>query len=347
MLHEMKTVLAGMRSEQIADTLDIQPFQGRQLFHWIHAKRVFDFDAMTDLSKPLRTQLAEHYVALPVVPVEVQESAGTGTKKALFALPDGECVEAVLIRDRARVTLCLSSQVGCALQCSFCATGLAGFTRNLEPGEIVGQALSLLAGEELGARTPNIVFMGMGEPFRNYEAVLDSARMLMAPAGLGIGARKITISTVGEAKQIERFAGEDMQIRLSVSLHGANDALRDKLVPLNRRYPLARLREALCHYQRVGGRQFTIEWTLLDGVNDSLDDAGELIAYVGELRPFVNLIPWNPVAGMGYQPTPHARAAAFRDALAARGIKATLRQEKGQDIEAACGQLRRTHGPAK
>lgn len=341
-----RIALTELMPAEMAETLGIKPFQGRQLFRWVHAKQVFDFDAMTDLSKPLRARLQESCDAVRLRLVEMSQSPVTGTKKALLALPDDETVEAVLIRGGDRVTLCLSSQVGCPLKCDFCATGLAGFTRNLTAGEIVEQALYLLAGEDLGGQTPNIVYMGMGEPFRNYDAVLRSVALLMNKEGLEIGARKITISTAGEVGGIERFAGEDLQVRLSVSLHAANDALRDKLVPLNRRYPLARLRQAVKHYQEESGRQFTFEWTLLDGVNDSPRDAEQLVAYIGKLKAFVNLIPWNPVAGMPYRPTPMERAREFCELLAARGVKATLRAEKGQDINAACGQLRRTHGEA-
>jgi 23S rRNA (adenine2503-C2)-methyltransferase len=339
-----RTALSELTAPEIAETLQLKPFQGRQLFRWIHAKQIFDFEAMSDLSKPLRATLKESCDAVRLTLVEMAQSPVTGTKKALLALPDGETVESVLIRGGDRVTLCLSSQVGCPLKCAFCATGLAGFTRNLTAGEIMEQALFLLAGEDLAGQTPNIVYMGMGEPLRNYEAVLRSVRMLMAPDGLNIGARKITISTAGEATAIERFGGEDLQVRLSVSLHAANDALRSKLVPLNRRFSLARLREAVENYQRESGRQFTFEWTLLDGVNDSPGDAEQLVDYVGGLKAFVNLIPWNPVEGMPFNPTPLERARDFRDLLTARGIKATLRAEKGQDIHAACGQLRRTHG---
>jgi 23S rRNA (adenine2503-C2)-methyltransferase len=337
-----KIPLAGLLPDEIAATCGLRPFQGRQVFRWLHDKRVFDFDRMSDLSKPLRATLAARCAAVQLELAEMLVSPVSGTKKALLRLPDGETVESVLIRDGERVTICLSSQVGCPLKCAFCATGLAGFTRNLTAAEIVEQALFLLSGEELGGRTPNIVYMGMGEPFRNYDEVLRSARLLMETQGLNIGARKITLSTAGEVGGIARLAQEDTQIRLSVSLHAANDKRRSELVPLNRRFPLDRLREAIMEYQTRSGRQVTFEWTLLDGVNDQPEDVDELVDYAGGLRAFVNLIPWNPVPGLKYAPSPPSTARAFRDALVARGIKATLRQEKGQDIDAACGQLRRT-----
>ena len=335
--------LSDLTSEEMALDLGIPAFQGKQLFRWIHQKKIFDFDAMSDLSKALRARLQAEYVASDLTLVELEQSERTGTKKALLQLRDGETVESVLIRDGERVTLCLSSQVGCALKCDFCATGLAGFTRNLSPGEIVEQALYLLRDEHMGDRTPNVVYMGMGEPFRNYDQVMKSIRLLMAPEGLHIGSRKITVSTAGEVREIERFAEEDWQVRLSISLHAANNDLRSKLVPLNRRFPVERLRAAAADYIARSGRQITYEWTLLNGVNDSLSDAEELVKFIGNTKATVNLIPWNPVSGINHEPPTKQRCEAFKNLLLKRGITATLRQEKGQDINAACGQLRRIH----
>ena len=340
----MSIVLTGMNPAEIAAELGIELFQGRQVFRWLHQKRRFDFSQMTDLSKALRDRLLATCTGAAIQPEFVQESSSTGTRKALFRLADGESVEAVLIRDHGRITVCVSSQVGCALKCSFCATGLAGFRRQLDVSEIVEQPLHLLANESLEGRTPNIVYMGMGEPFRNYDAVMKSIRLLMEPLGLGIGARKITVSTAGDVKGIERFGEEDWQVRLSVSLHAANNELRSKLVPFNRKYPLERLREALDAYCVKTGRQFTFEWTLIDHVNDTPEAAEELLNYAESLPVFINLIPWNPVPGLPYHPSPRKRCEAFRDILVRGGLKTTLRQEKGQDIEAACGQLRRIHG---
>lgn len=343
---EHKQYLMDLNPAEMATALNVKPFQARQLYRWLHQKQVTDFEQMTDLSKALRAQLDAEYLPTSLELVHMEQSPRTGTKKALLRLHDGETVEAVLIRDRERVTLCLSSQVGCALQCDFCATGLAGFTRNLTPGEIVEQALYLLRDEDMDGRTPNIVYMGMGEPFRNYDAVVKSIRLLMAKDGLGIGARKITVSTAGDIPGITRFADEDWQVRLSVSLHAANDALRSRLVPLNRRYSLPRLRQAILDYQMRSDRQITFEWTLLAGVNDSLEDVNELVKFITGMRATVNLIPWNPVDGLPYTPSPRAHCEMFLDALMMQGVTTTLRREKGQDIDAACGQLRRTHGLA-
>lgn len=340
----MKLNLTDHTSVEIAERLNLKPFQGKQIFRWIHQKKVFDFERMSDLSKELRARLSESCSARQLDLVRISSSPrATGTKKALFRLHDGETVESVLIREKDRTTLCLSTQVGCAVKCSFCATGHSGYTRNLTEGEIVEQALHLLADESLEGRSPNIVYMGMGEPFRNYDAAVRSIRLLMSPDGLGIGARRITVSTVGEVKGIEKFANEDWQVRLSVSLHAANDELRSELVPLNRKYPLAQLKEAIRTYIDKTGRQVTFEWTLLDGVNDAPKDAQELAVLAGSLKAHVNLIPYNPVTGLGYAPPPRERCEQFRDYLLEKGVSATLRKEKGQDIDAACGQLRRRH----
>ncbi len=339
-----KPVLSGLFPEEIATALQLKKYQGTQLFEWIQQKRVLDVSAMTNLSKGLRTQLPDMCHITRLKPVEVRISSTTGTKKALFRLHDGETVESVLIRDRDRITICVSSQVGCALQCAFCATGQAGFTRNLSTDEIAEQILFLLQGETLAERTPNIVYMGMGEPLRNYDAVMRSIRLLMHARGLHIGARKITLSTVGDVKRLQQFILEDWQVRLSVSLHAANDTLRDRLAPVNRRYPLAVLKKALQEYIDKTGRQITLEWTLLNKVNDGAKDVKELFHFLAGLRASVNLIPWNPVAGLPYTPSPSSQCTWFMQQLQEAGITATLRQEKGQDIEAACGQLRRIHG---
>ncbi|MBI5091067.1 MAG: 23S rRNA (adenine(2503)-C(2))-methyltransferase RlmN [Candidatus Hydrogenedentes bacterium] len=337
----MKTLLTNLSPAEMAEALQVKPFQARQLFRWLHQKQIFDIEKMTDLSKELRARLTETCEPAQLSLAHTSESPRSTTKKLLFRLQDGETVESVLIRERERVTVCVSTQVGCAVKCSFCATGLSGYKRNLSAGEIAEQALHLLSGENIEGRHPNIVYMGMGEPFRNYDAVISSVRLLMDKEGMGVGARRITISTAGEAEGIRRFAGEPWQVRLSISLHAANDDLRDELVPLNKRYPLKTLREAVGYYAEVTGRHVTFEWVLLDGVNDGMKDVGEIAGFVEGLDATVNLIPFNPVQGTPYAPPPRGKSESFRNALVARGIKTTLRKEKGQDINAACGQLRR------
>ncbi|MFP6582389.1 MAG: 23S rRNA (adenine(2503)-C(2))-methyltransferase RlmN [Candidatus Hydrogenedentota bacterium] len=337
-----RTYLSELFPEEIATALSLKPFQGRQVFQWIHQKKVFDVDEMTNLSKVLRAELKENYGVNRLEPYRFSESAETETKKALLKLADGETVETVFIPAKDRLTLCVSSQVGCAVKCTFCATGLSGYARNLTTGEIVEQALYFLAGGEIDeSRNPNIVYMGMGEPFHNYDAVVKSIRLLMHEEGLNLGARRITVSTAGEVKGIERFAKEDWQVRLSVSLHAANDELRNELVPLNRKYNLERLMDAIDVYVAETGRQMTFEWTLLEGVNDSLDTADELIRLVGDMKSHVNLIPYNPVEGLSYAPPHPSVCRAFKNRLEKHGVTATLRLERGQDIDAACGQLRR------
>jgi 23S rRNA (adenine2503-C2)-methyltransferase len=340
--------LMGLMPAQIAEALALKPFQGRQIFQWIHQKGVFDFDAMTNLSKPMRERLKAECTVQDMRVVSVQVSEGSSATKILFELEDGERVESVLLRDGGRVTLCLSSQAGCPLNCSFCATGMAGFRRNLDAGEIAGQALLLLsAGEVPRELTPNVVYMGMGEPFLNYEHMVESIRLLMHPEGLNVGARHITVSTVGVVEGVSRFAAEDWQVRLSISLHAANDELRSKLVPHNRSNGLRQLRDALRDYGAKTGRQVTVEWTLLDDVNDGPGDVRELLAFLKGLKVFVNLIPWNPVPGLPFNASSRAKCVAFQEGLEQGGVKATLRRENGGDIAAACGQLRAMHEPAE
>jgi len=332
--------LTDLLPEEIAAALDLKPFQGKQIFRWLHQKRICDFDTMTNLSKPLRETLHARCIPCQLEPIKTSDSPG-GTRKVLFKLRDGETVESVLLRDRDRITLCLSTQVGCPIKCLFCATGQGGFARNLTPGEIAEQALRLLEREDIEGRTPNIVYMGMGEPFRNYDAVAKSIRLLMCPEGLGVGARRITVSTAGDIPGIRRFAGEPWQVRLAVSLHAANDDLRSKLVPLNRKYPLRLLMAAVRDYAAVTGRQVSFEYVLLRDVNDSPAQARELAALIRGLDAVVNLIAYNTVAGAGFSAPPRAVCEAFKKALVDAGAKATLRQERGGDINAACGQLRR------
>ena len=336
--------LMGLMPEEISEALGLKPFQGLQIFQWIHQKGVVDFDAMTNLAKPLRERLKAECMAHSMRIVRTQVSEGAGTAKVLFELQDGERIESVLVRDGDRVTLCLSSQAGCPLNCAFCATGIGGLRRNLDAGEIAGQALLLLAAAGVPREvSPNVVYMGMGEPFLNYDEVVASINLLMHPEGLGVGARRITVSTVGVVEGIARFAAEDWQVRLSISLHAANDELRSRLVPQNRRNGLAQLRDAVRDYGAKTGRQVTFEWTLLDGVNDTPGDVRELLAFLKGLKAFVNLIPWNPVPELPFRASTRANCLAFQQGLEHGGVKTTLRRENGGDIEAACGQLRALH----
>ncbi len=320
-------------------------FRAGQVLDWLYAKRVGSVDAMTNLPAVLRAALAAEFDLRELKLLHAQGGADT-TRKFLIELGDGQSIETVLIPasvglygDRAdRFTLCVSTQVGCAYGCKFCASGLNGFRRNLTPAEIVGQLL--LVERESGRKVNNLVFMGMGEPLANYEHVLRSVRILNASWGLGLGARKITISTSGLAPQIERLAGEGLQVRLAISLHGARDEVRDQIMPVNRKYPLEILMKACHAYQKACGRLITFEYILLGGVNDAVKETVPLALLARRAHAKVNLIPFNEVPETGFQRPSDEVCAHFRDELIRLGIQVTLRTEKGHDIDAACGQLR-------
>lgn len=320
-------------------------FRAGQILDWLFRKRIDSYDAMTNLSAGLRAALAESFRLNPLESLTQQGSIDT-TTKLLFRLHDGRYIETVVIpaspalygESSDRRTLCVSSQVGCAYDCRFCASGLAGFTRNLDAGEIVGQ---ILEAERLGGeRIDNLVFMGMGEPLANFRNLTKAIRIINADWGIGIGARRITISTSGLAPQIEKLAEQPLQIRLAVSLHGASDEVREKIMPVNRKYPIDRLFEALRVWSSKKNQKITFEFILIEGVNDSLAQAALLAKRARSVRAKVNLIPYNTVEGLPWaRPAPRVQEA-FLDLLKSQGIQATLRREKGHDIAAACGQLR-------
>jgi 23S rRNA (adenine2503-C2)-methyltransferase len=269
--------------------------------------------------------------------VSRQRSARDGTTKSLWRLPDGLTVEGVGLPEGPRISACVSVQVGCAMGCAFCATGRGGFVRDLTTGEIVDQVLRVRAA--LG-RVSNVVVMGQGEPFRNYDNVLPAMRLMNAPGGLGIGARRITVSTCGVVPGIERLAGEPEQFGLAVSLHSARQEVRDRLMPAAGRWSLPQLKKACATYSRRTGRRVTFEYALMGGVNDSPEDLDALIAFLRKLPAMVNLIPVNPVEGSGFTKPAREVAKHFRRALMDAGIEASIRVERGADIDAACGQLK-------
>ena len=330
-----------------------------QLLEWLYVHRMTEWATMTNLPKPLLARLREQYQLWSPDLVRKQGARDT-TQKFLWRLHDHALIESVLIpanptlfgEPSDRRTLCVSTQVGCAYGCRFCASGLEGWKRNLEPHEIVEQVLAVerwnasqepVAGAS-GATDQrlisNLVIMGMGEPLANYENLLQALRILNAPWGGGIGARKITVSTSGLAPQIRRLADEPQQFRLAVSLHGATDETRSKIMPINRKYPLKELAAACEYYQQQRGRMITFEYILIAGVNDGLDQVEPLAALSRRLHAKINLIPYNTVEGLPWRrPEPQAQEQ-FLQALEARGASATLRREKGHDIDAACGQLR-------
>lgn len=341
--------LVGLSQASLKDFfagLGEKPFRATQVMKWIHHRGVDDFEAMTDLSRALRARLAEcAEVRMPEVASE--HVSKDGTRKWLFALEDGQRVETVFIPEKDRGTLCISSQVGCALDCSFCATGKQGFNRNLSSAEIVAQVrMAFRALEHVDLGRPkaitNVVLMGMGEPLLNFDEVTEAIAVLLDDLGYGISKRRLTLSTAGVVPAIRRL-GEVTDVALAVSLHAPTDALRDELVPINRRYPIAELLDACRDYlSRLGEwRSITIEYTLMDGVNDAPEHALALAELLADMREKVkiNLIPFNPFPGSGYaRPTPE-RVRAFQTFLLERGFATMLRTTRGDDIDAACGQL--------
>lgn len=377
------TSLYDLTADQLSRQLEAwgEPaFHARQIRRWLYQRLAAGVDDMTDLSKNLRARLKEHYTMGRLTTVAERASSDGWTRKWLLRLPDGSEIETVLMEyDGIRRTACISSQAGCAMDCSFCATGQMGFRRNLRAGEIIEQVMwvaralrdqpatentlppsrapdnnpqSKIQTPKSPDRLSNLVFMGMGEPFANYNNVMEAIRRLTEPeseGGFGLGARKITVSTVGIAPAIRRFAGENLQVNLAISLHAASDALRDQLAPINRRYPLKELAQAARDYIRRTNRRLSFEWALIDGVNDTIEQADLLVAYIrsiwdaekeGRNMIHVNMIPLNPTGGYAGRATGRAQAQRFSERLTAAGIPNTIRVRRGIDIHAGCGQLR-------
>jgi 23S rRNA (adenine2503-C2)-methyltransferase len=320
-------------------------YRGTQILEWLWQKRTASLDAMSNLPAALREKLGERYTLQTLSHAKTQGSDDS-TRKFLFRLHDGRYVECVLIPaspalygERSdRRTLCVSSQVGCAYGCKFCASGLDGFTRNLTPDEIAGQVL--LAEELSGEKVNNIVFMGMGEPLANLPHLLKAIELITSPWGIGIGARHLTVSTSGLVPQIRELADHPQQIRLAISLHGATDEVRERIMPINRKWPIADLFDALRYWIARKKQKITLEYILIEGINDELAQAELLAKRAKSIRAKVNLIPYNTVEGLPWKRPAHSHCRKFRDVLSASEVSATLRLEKGHDIEAACGQLR-------
>ena len=324
-----------LSEEELARLLEGEaPYRVRQVWDGLHA-RVRRPEEMTELPAALRGALAR--AMPPALTEQARQSADSGeTTKWLWTLHDGARIETVLMRYPDRVTVCVSTQAGCAMACQFCATGQAGFQRHLSQGEIVEQVAAAMR-DAAPRRLSNVVFMGMGEPLANYDRVWGAVVRLHGE--MGLSARHLTLSTVGIVPGIRRLAAETLPVNLAVSLHAANDTLRDELVPINRRYPLAELAAACSAYVEASGRRLSIEWALIDGVNDRDLDATELAAFARPLGAHVNLIPLNPTPGYPVVGSPPARVRLFRDLLAARRVNATIRVTRGAEIDAACGQL--------
>jgi len=313
-----------------------RPFRAVQIFDWLYHKGASDFARFTSLSKGLREKLAGRF-AVGALELADKRESNDGTAKFLFRLGDGQHVETVLIPAGKRLTVCLSTQVGCKFACAFCASGLHGFKRNLTPSEITGQALYLQ--KTLGLELTNFVFMGMGEPLDNWANVERALRIMNAPEGLGIAARRMTVSTAGYVPTFKKLEAFDLQVNLSLSLHAVTDRLRDRLMPINRRFPLEEVVRAAEEYIRSGGRMITLEYIVIHGLNDSLDDADGLAAIARRLRAKVNLIAYSRVEGLEFETPAPAELARFKRWLEERKVNATLRLSKGSDIAAACGQL--------
>lgn len=320
--------------------LDLPAYRARQLWQGIYAHLLPSPYAITNLPKDLRQELDERYVFDAFNIRDAIDSSDGGTQKLLLEMQDGSTIETVLMRYDRRRTACISTQVGCAMGCVFCATGQMGFGRNLTKGEITAQVL--LIGQRLaqeGDRLTNVVMMGMGEPLHNYEETLAAIDQLNDPDGFNFGARRFTISTVGLVPAIDRFSSERRQVNLAVSLHAATNPLRDQLLPINRRYPLETLMAACRRYVEKTNRRITFEWALISDLNDQPDQAHALTEWLHGLISHVNLIPLNPTSGYSGGPSTSDRAETFKQILETAGISCTIRVRRGIDIQAGCGQL--------
>jgi 23S rRNA (adenine2503-C2)-methyltransferase len=343
-----KPAIQSLLLEEVVADLAVwneRPYRAKQLVDWIYDKRVTSFDAMSDLPQELRKRLGEAFDFHQLETVRVLGSEDT-TRKFLFRLADGNLIESVLIpaspslygETSDRRTICVSTQVGCAYGCKFCASGLDGFSRNLEASEIVQQLLEVEKASD--EKIDNVVFMGMGEPLANFANVVRAIRIINAPWGMEIGARHITVSTSGLAPQIRKLADEPLQSRLAISLHGATDEVRNKIMPVNRKYDLTSLMSACDYYASRKKQRIYFEYILIAGINDAEEQAHLLAGHARRLGAKVNLIPYNTVEGLEWSRPSRTRQERFLSILRDHGIVATLRREKGHDIDAACGQLR-------
>ncbi|MFC7442387.1 23S rRNA (adenine(2503)-C(2))-methyltransferase RlmN [Laceyella putida] len=318
-------------------------FRAKQVMDWLYVKRVNAFDEMTNLPKGLRERLSEMFHLQPLDVLTTQVSSD-GTVKFLFGLHDKHAIETVIMRHQYGISVCVTTQVGCRVGCTFCASTLGGLKRNLSAGEIVAQVVQAQKYlDETGERVKSIVVMGSGEPFENYEPTMNFVRIMNDPHGLHIGQRHITVSTSGVVPNIYRFADEDWQVGLAISLHSPNTDLRSKLMPINRRYPLAELLDACWYYLEKTGRRLTFEYALIGGKNDQPEHAHELGKLLKGMNCLVNLIPVNYVPERGYTRTPKNQVFEFKRILDSYRVNTTIRREHGHDIDAACGQLRAKH----
>jgi len=325
--------------------LNQKKYRATQLFDWVYGRRITDIEAMSDVAKSFRDILKQTYeFSLPLI--HVRQDSGDGTIKLLLKLHDGHLIETVLMRYNYGQVVCVSSQVGCNMGCSFCASGLLKRQRNLTTSELLGQVLAvnnILIEEGQGKRVTHVVIMGTGEPFDNYDNVMSFIRILNHPKALAIGARHLTVSTCGIPNRIRQYAREGLQINLAISLHAPNQELRSQLMKINNAFPLDELMSAVREYVEIAGRRVTFEYIMIDEVNDSLEHAEQLTRLIKGILAYVNLIPYNEVMENGYRRSREHRVKAFLDYLTRKGVTATIRKEFGADIDAACGQLRAKH----
>ena len=326
--------------EGILDKLGEKKYKAKQIAKWIYNKGVSDFAQMTDLSKELRRKLAEIAYIDKLKLIKKQTSKIDQTEKFLFELSDGKKIETVLMREKERVTLCISTQAGCALNCIFCATGSMGLERNLSAGEIVDQIICAKEHLKEDEKITNLVIMGMGEPLLNYENTLKSIRMIQSELGLSLSAKRITLSTAGIVPRIYKLADEGLKIKLALSLNAPDDELRKKLMPITKKYPLSKVMETLKHYAKTNDTRITFEYVLIKDINDSKEQALELAKLVRGIPCKINLIPYNPVKNCPFEKPDEETLQKFRDILYPRAPAVTLRKSKGEDIQAACGQLK-------
>ncbi len=326
---------------------NMKPFKAKQIFKWLYERRIADFELMSDLSKVEREQLSKNYYFDTLQLKEKQESFD-GTIKYLFELHDGSLIETVLMRFDYGDSVCVTTQIGCNMGCTFCASGLLKKKRDLSVGEIVSQILYVQ--KDLDAknrRVSHIVVMGIGEPFDNFKNLIDFLTIVNDDLGLKIGARHITISTCGVIPKIIEFADMQLQYNLAISLHAPNNELRKSIMPITRAYPLEKLMDAINYYLSKNNRRITFEYILLENINDEIEHADELSQLIKNMNAYVNLIPYNKVVENDYEKTPFDKAMKFYDRLIKNGIRATIRKEHGADIDAACGQLRAKHEKRK
>ncbi len=331
--------LSPAEMEELAESLGAPRYRGRQLAGWIFGKGVVDLEAMSDLPRDFRAALAGRArVELPEI--ERRTPSQDGSQKLVLRYGDGARVQSVLMPDGDRLTLCVSTQVGCGFGCAFCFTGTMGLERNLSAGEIVAQVLVARGGLGPGERITHVVYMGMGEPLANYTATVKSLRLLTDPRAFGFSPRRITVSTVGLVSGIERLAKENLKVNLAISLHATSNEIRDRIMPVNRGFAIEELLAACRRFPLPFRQRMTFEYVLLEDVNDSVEDARRLVRLLKGIRAKINLIPFNDWEGSGFARPPLPRILAFQAVLLEQGITATIRWSKGEDIGAACGQLR-------